>query len=160
MPSSSKILNPDRDEFLILIQSGDNAGKWLCKLCKSKRPFAVRPTHCKSDIHRRLVAQEQKARAARERGLPLGVQPNPWSMFSEADLEGLGFKIPNREGSSVGAEVGGEQGHTVGGNPNSSDDKYSAWSDGSNFQKTLLSGYEVPDPVVVEDKVNLDMVLM
>ncbi|KAG0140359.1 hypothetical protein CROQUDRAFT_665312 [Cronartium quercuum f. sp. fusiforme G11] len=103
MSSSSKILNPDRDEFFILIQSSDNAGKWLCKLCKSKSPFVARPKHCKSDIHQRLVAQEQKARAARKRGLPLGVQPNPLSMFSDADMERLGFKIPDHEGSSVGA---------------------------------------------------------
>ncbi|KAG0152067.1 hypothetical protein CROQUDRAFT_650101, partial [Cronartium quercuum f. sp. fusiforme G11] len=113
-------------KVFILIQSGDNAGKWLCKLCQCKRPFAVCPTHCKSDTHRRLVAQEQKARAARERGLPSGVQPNPWSMFTEADLESMGLKIPNREGSSVGAEVGNEQGHAVGRNPDSSDDEYRA----------------------------------
>ncbi|KAG0139982.1 hypothetical protein CROQUDRAFT_665774 [Cronartium quercuum f. sp. fusiforme G11] len=61
MPSSSKILNLDCDEFFILIQSGNNAGKWLCKLCKSKRPFVACPKHCKSDIHQCLVAQEQKA---------------------------------------------------------------------------------------------------
>ncbi|KAG0144170.1 hypothetical protein CROQUDRAFT_95381 [Cronartium quercuum f. sp. fusiforme G11] len=80
-------------------------------------------------------------------------------MFTEADLESMGLKIPNCEGPSVGAEVGNEQRHTVGGNPDSPDDEYSAWSDGSDFQKTLFSGYEVPDSVEVEDKVNLDMVL-
>ncbi|KAG0139981.1 hypothetical protein CROQUDRAFT_100764 [Cronartium quercuum f. sp. fusiforme G11] len=80
-------------------------------------------------------------------------------MFSDADMERLGFKIPDREGSSVGAEVGNEEGHAVGRNPDSSDDEYGAWSDGSNFQKMLFSSYEVPDPVEVEDDVNLDMVL-
>ncbi|KAG0146198.1 hypothetical protein CROQUDRAFT_657659, partial [Cronartium quercuum f. sp. fusiforme G11] len=42
------------------------------KLCKSKRPFVVRLMYFKSDIDRRLVAQEQKGLSRTQAKLTTG----------------------------------------------------------------------------------------
>ncbi|KAG0145617.1 hypothetical protein CROQUDRAFT_658412 [Cronartium quercuum f. sp. fusiforme G11] len=158
MPLLSKPLNPDCEEFFILVESGDDAGKWFCRLCKSKRPFKDRCVHCKSAIHRYLVAMEQEKKAKLQKNSPPGMEPNPQVSFSQADMEALGFALPDCAGASREVKLGICEGPSGRENTDGSEDKDDTMSDSSNFLKLLFAGLKVPNPVEVKKGVTMDRV--
>ncbi|KAG0146488.1 hypothetical protein CROQUDRAFT_92626 [Cronartium quercuum f. sp. fusiforme G11] len=102
MPPKANQPDPNLDKYFILVRSGENAGKWSCKLCQSWIPFTLRSSHCRLDKHRQLVAKEHEKKTPHGPGLPPGIHSDPQSQFSMADMEALGFTIPHGPGLPPG----------------------------------------------------------